>query len=247
MNTIRAATMSAIVLALGVAYYAETRKAKPRPTTATQHVAKPPAPESPKPEPRTYTVRKPSRKYGHDALWKISRRFYGKGDLYPEIAKANQIKAPYLIFPGQKLIIPELPAIEAKKTSPAKPAPKITKARPREPRFPKAALELPTEDPGPYHFWAYVTGYCPCRECTDDGDGMTAIGRNAVKYMGVAADLARIEAKTMLHIAGFGQLMVDDTGRDMRRAPFIWLDVRRPTHAEAARVNGSWRKVSFVQ
>lgn len=41
-----------------------------------------------------------------DTLWAISKRFYGNGNRYPEIAKANNIKNPDIIHVGQKLLIP---------------------------------------------------------------------------------------------------------------------------------------------
>jgi len=41
-----------------------------------------------------------------DNLWGISERFYGTGTRYPEIAAANGIENPDLIFPGQHLLIP---------------------------------------------------------------------------------------------------------------------------------------------
>jgi nucleoid-associated protein YgaU len=43
-----------------------------------------------------------------DTLWGLARRFYGKGERYPEIHGANkqQIKNPHLIYPNQQLEIP---------------------------------------------------------------------------------------------------------------------------------------------
>lgn len=43
-----------------------------------------------------------------DTLWKIARQFYGDGNLYPGIFKANtdQLKDPDRIRVGQKLRIP---------------------------------------------------------------------------------------------------------------------------------------------
>lgn len=41
-----------------------------------------------------------------DTLWGISETFYGTGTRYPEIASANGIENPNLIFPGQVFIIP---------------------------------------------------------------------------------------------------------------------------------------------
>ena len=47
-----------------------------------------------------YVVRK------GDTLWAIARRFLGDGRRYREIAAANSVRNPNLIFPGQKLRIP---------------------------------------------------------------------------------------------------------------------------------------------
>lgn len=52
------------------------------------------------PTQRYYTVVK------GDTLWGIAKRFYGKGNQYPKIAKANNIKNPDIIHVGQKLLIP---------------------------------------------------------------------------------------------------------------------------------------------
>ena len=41
-----------------------------------------------------------------DTLWGIAKKYYGNGSRYPEIAKANNIKNPDLIYPGQKFLIP---------------------------------------------------------------------------------------------------------------------------------------------
>jgi LysM repeat protein len=49
---------------------------------------------------RYYTVVK------GDTLWAIAKRYYGDGNRYPEIARANNIENPNLIYIGQKLLIP---------------------------------------------------------------------------------------------------------------------------------------------
>lgn len=41
-----------------------------------------------------------------DTLWGIAKRYYGNGNRYPEIAKANNISNPDIIHVGQKLLIP---------------------------------------------------------------------------------------------------------------------------------------------
>ena len=40
-----------------------------------------------------------------DQLWAIAEKYYGNGTKYKEIAKLNNIKSPYTIYPGQKLKI----------------------------------------------------------------------------------------------------------------------------------------------
>lgn len=44
-----------------------------------------------------------------DTLWAIAKKYYGNGNKYPKIFKANtdKIKNPNLIYPGQKLVIPD--------------------------------------------------------------------------------------------------------------------------------------------
>jgi nucleoid-associated protein YgaU len=51
---------------------------------------------------KAYTVTK------GDNLWKIAQAKYGNGDLWPEIAKANNLKNPRVLYSGQKLTIPEI-------------------------------------------------------------------------------------------------------------------------------------------
>ena len=58
-----------------------------------------PAP-APAPSETTYTV------VPGNTLWGISEMFYGTGTRYPEIAAANGIENPNLIFPGQVFVIP---------------------------------------------------------------------------------------------------------------------------------------------
>jgi len=58
-----------------------------------------PAP-APSPSGTTYTV------VPGDTLWGISEAYYGTGTRYPEIAAANGIENPNLIFPGQVFVIP---------------------------------------------------------------------------------------------------------------------------------------------
>jgi nucleoid-associated protein YgaU len=56
------------------------------------------------PDAQTYTVQ------SGDTLWKISEQVYGNGSKYMKIFEANAdlLENPDQIFPGQKLIIPDL-------------------------------------------------------------------------------------------------------------------------------------------
>lgn len=44
----------------------------------------------------------------NDSLWKIAERVYGDGYKWVEIAKANDLKDPGLIYSGQKLNLPKI-------------------------------------------------------------------------------------------------------------------------------------------
>lgn len=60
--------------------------------------------EVPKPQNKTYVI------VQGDTLWAIAKRFLGDGSKYPEIHKINQPplgKNPNLIYPGQKIKIPQ--------------------------------------------------------------------------------------------------------------------------------------------
>ena len=59
-----------------------------------------PTPPAPVPAGTTYTV------VPGDTLWGIATAYYGDGSRYPEIAAANGIENPNLIFPGQVFTIP---------------------------------------------------------------------------------------------------------------------------------------------
>ena len=55
---------------------------------------------TPKPSAKYHTVVK------RDTLWAIAKKYYGDGNKYPEIARANNIANPNIISVGQKLLIP---------------------------------------------------------------------------------------------------------------------------------------------
>ncbi len=55
---------------------------------------------TPKPAAKYHTVVK------GDTLWDIAKKYYGDGNRYPEIVRANNIANPNIISVGQKLLIP---------------------------------------------------------------------------------------------------------------------------------------------
>jgi nucleoid-associated protein YgaU len=61
-------------------------------------------PAEAEPDAQTYTVQ------SGDTLWKISEQVYGNGSKYMKIFQANAdlLENPDRIFPGQKLVIPDL-------------------------------------------------------------------------------------------------------------------------------------------
>ena len=76
------------------------------PVAASMSEAEPAADEVPASEEsgRTYTVE------SGDTLWKIAEEMYGNGSKYMVIFEANKdlLENPDRIFPGQKLVIPDL-------------------------------------------------------------------------------------------------------------------------------------------
>ena len=82
-----------------------TPAAAPEPAPGPAPVAEAEAAEEPAGEEgRTYTVK------SGDTLWKIAESMYGSGGKYMKIFEANTsiLENPDKIFPGQKLVIPDL-------------------------------------------------------------------------------------------------------------------------------------------
>ena len=81
----------------------QAQQQAPRPTAPRSATEPAQAPEAAG-KARTYTV------VSGDTLWRIAERMYGNGSHYMKIFEANTgvLKDPDQIFPGQKLVIPEL-------------------------------------------------------------------------------------------------------------------------------------------
>ena len=75
------------------------------------------------------------------------------------------------------------------------------------------------------------------------GDGKTAIGRDAIRTYGIASGSPRVPRGSTVHVSGYGQFEVDDTGgklkRDWRNERVTTLDLRIPQ----LRYDGVWRSV----
>jgi phage tail protein X len=80
-------------------------------------------PDVPAPAARTYQVK------AGDTLGAIARQFYGSAARYTQIAEANHVTDPRLIWVGQMLTIPPLPS-DTEVTTPAPPQPPVVTAPP---------------------------------------------------------------------------------------------------------------------
>lgn len=78
----------ALIIERGLNHYGDTVTPSPEPEP------------TPIPDTTTYTVQ------SGDSLWAIAQKFYGNGNRYMEIARANGIADPNLIHPGEVLKIP---------------------------------------------------------------------------------------------------------------------------------------------
>ena len=70
-----------------------------------------PAPAAAKPVPKLVPNKPASRSHTverGDSLWRIARRYYGRGELYPLIAKENHIRPGQHIYRGQVLRLPPI-------------------------------------------------------------------------------------------------------------------------------------------
>jgi Uncharacterized protein containing LysM domain len=77
--------------------------------TSTTPVSKPTLTVQPQARPIVATATIKVKQYtvvSGDNLWNIARKYYGDGNRYTEIARANNLSNPSLIYPGQKLVIP---------------------------------------------------------------------------------------------------------------------------------------------
>ena len=100
-------TVVIVIAALGI-FFAKSQKVIQ--TSSTQFNPSSQTQTS-KPEKGTYLVK------SGDSLWSISENFYKSGYNWVDIAKANKLENPGMIFAGNKLIIPKAePKIIADKT-----------------------------------------------------------------------------------------------------------------------------------
>ncbi|MDR3237469.1 MAG: LysM peptidoglycan-binding domain-containing protein [Spirochaetia bacterium] len=133
------ALRNAIAIAVAAAQKAEAVQAEEKQAKNEQAGAVKPADkpaDKPAEKPAVKPAEKPAKKgiyvvkyfeTDKDCLWKIAQKVYRNAALWPRIYIANRdkIKDPDLIFPGQRLIIPDIPAAvknaQAKRTAKLKP------------------------------------------------------------------------------------------------------------------------------
>jgi 3D (Asp-Asp-Asp) domain-containing protein len=75
------------------------------------------------------------------------------------------------------------------------------------------------------------------------GDGKTATGKDAKRTYGIASGSPMVPRGSLVHVAGYGQFEVDDTGgklkSDWRKYRKVTLDLRVPQ----LRYDGVWRSI----
>ncbi len=96
-----------------------------------------------------------------------------------------------------------------------------------------------------------ATAYYPGKECYGKfADGKTAIGRDAWKTFGVAADPKLLPYGTKLEIPGVGIRIVDDTGGAMRQSAkkgIYHIDIRMHSYQEAKNFGVKWLNVKILK
>ena len=100
--------------------------------------------------------------------------------------------------------------------------------------------------------YAKVTAYCSrCEECCGEfADGITSIGRDANKTLGVAVDPKIIPYWSLVGIPGVGFRRADDTGGEMRKSAKkgIWhIDLRFHDHQDAVEFGVQWKRVLILK
>lgn len=158
----------------------------------------------------------------NESLWKIARRYYGKGTRWPDLHAANidKVKNPNHIRPGQRLRIPD------------------SRAVPYGYRYWKTIR-------------AKVVAYEPSRRCCGKlADGRTSTGTSAWRNNGCAVDPKLIPYGTIVSIPGVGLRIADDTGKAMRksgRRGIYHIDVRMSYYWQARKFGVRYLRVKLYR
>lgn len=89
-----------------------------------------------------------------------------------------------------------------------------------------------------------LTAYCPCKNCTSDGDGITASGTVATQGRTVAVDPSIIPYGTVLIIDGHEYISEDNGGKWIQGKE---IDIFFDSHDEAKEFGVQYEEVSIWQ
>lgn len=172
-----------------------------------------------------------------DTLWKLSKRFYGKGNYYTWIEKCNDLYGSnrnlmrgnvIRIYPLDYDITTE----EIEENHLAK-----------EYSLRSPYLDIPTNvDTSNMEYYGniHVTGYDPlCDHCCGKHDGITASGNKATYYKTVACN--SLPFGTEIYIEGYGFFIVEDRG-----GKNLGIDIACESHNVCATMTSSGADIYIV-
>ena len=184
---------------------------------------KPEEAEVGKAEDQEYTIQR------GDTLYSICERFYSNGNYCFALANYNKITNSWLIFPGQKIVLPGLENDEFIKQEEY--VKEYNTSSYQAPTYPISAKNNTgnIDTSGLQYIGVYkITGYTPtCAHCCGKSNGITASGARAI--VGRTIAMKGYPFGTTVYIEGYGFYVIEDTGGFKPST----IDIAAASHNEA--------------